>query len=293
MGSPSGEQVQLRLADQHAVVTEVGASLRLYDVAGQPVIAGYGEDKIASSGRGQVLAPWPNRLEDGSYELSGRKGTAALDEPPRRNAIHGLVRWQRFATVDRSEAAVTLSCDLVPQPGYPFALGLEIGYSLSEEGLSVTARATCKDDVPVPFGIGFHPYLWAGGETVSSALLELPADERLLLDDRALPIGSEQVAGTPYDFRQARPIGDLQLDDCFTALTGQEAVVGTPVNGRETFVRVDHSFAYLMCYTGDGRAVAIEPMSCAPNAFRNGLGLVMLEPGAQWSGGWALGVREA
>lgn len=299
MSQPSGEQVELCFENQRAVVTEVGASLRIYEVDGEAVIDGYGEHELANAGRGQVLAPWPNRLEDGSYELSGRKGTAALDEPARGNAIHGLVRWLRWTVGSRTDEFVAFECDLAPQPAYPFGLGLEVSYTLSSDGLDVTVRARCEDEVPVPFGIGFHPYLLAGGEHVDEAQLLLPAASRLVLDERGLPHGNVDVAGTGYDFRSAGWIGDLHLDDCFTDLEGREAVLTTPASGRETFLRVDEKFGYLMVYTGDTlpdtaarrRAVAIEPMSCTPNAFRNGLGLVMLQPGEEWIGGWTLGVR--
>ncbi len=32
---------------------------------------------MCTGGRGQILAPWPNRLEDGTYEFAGRVGVAA------------------------------------------------------------------------------------------------------------------------------------------------------------------------------------------------------------------------
>ena len=58
---------------------------------------------------------------------------------------------------------------------------------------------------------------------------------------------------------------------------------------------VDRNFPYLQVYTGDGlekgrrrTSVAIEPMTCPPDALRSGKDLVILEPGQHWAGSWRL-----
>ena len=73
MIAPSGEQIEIALGDQRAVVVEVGGGLRAYSAGGRELIDGYGADAMSASGRGQVLIPWPNRLEDGCYEFDGRR----------------------------------------------------------------------------------------------------------------------------------------------------------------------------------------------------------------------------
>ena len=70
--TPSGAQVELALGRQRAVVTTVGAGLRTYSAGGREVLDGYGRDELCPSGRGQLLVPWPNRIEDGSYEFGRR-----------------------------------------------------------------------------------------------------------------------------------------------------------------------------------------------------------------------------
>ena len=90
---PSGQQFVLTFGDQRAIVTEVGAGLRTYTVADRDVIDGYAEDEMSSVGRGQLLLPWPNRIEDGQYEFAGRVHQTPLTEPARHNALHGLTRW--------------------------------------------------------------------------------------------------------------------------------------------------------------------------------------------------------
>ncbi|MGH8894923.1 MAG: aldose 1-epimerase family protein, partial [Actinomycetes bacterium] len=68
---PTGTQHRLVYADQVAVVAEMGATLRSYDVAGLPVVDGFGANVRPDGGRGQILAPWPNRVRDGRYSFAG------------------------------------------------------------------------------------------------------------------------------------------------------------------------------------------------------------------------------
>src|SRR6201984_3015264 len=99
--SPSGRQITIAAGDQHAVVVEVGGGLRSNSAGGRELVDGYKADEMSSSGRGQVLIPWPNRLQDGSYEFGGRRYQLPLTEPERSNAIHGLVRWATWTAAEQ------------------------------------------------------------------------------------------------------------------------------------------------------------------------------------------------
>ena len=129
VSAPSGEQIAIEHADQRAVVTGVGAGLRAYSVAGRDVVNGYGVDEMATAGRGQMLIPWPNRLQDGQYEFEGRRHQLPLTEPEHANAIHGLVRWSVWNAAVREPERVVMEHRLHPQPGYPFTLDLGIEYA--------------------------------------------------------------------------------------------------------------------------------------------------------------------
>jgi aldose 1-epimerase len=296
---PSGEQSELVAGDHRAVVVEVGGGLRSYSVGGRALVDGYGVDEMCSSGRGQVLVPWPNRLEDGMYELDGRRHQLPLSEVEQRNAIHGLIRWSRFTLAERQSHRVVLEHRLHPQPGYPFTLDTRIEYAVSDAGLSVRTTATNTGAERCPYGAGAHPYLTLGTPTVDSLLLRAPARLVLQSDERGLPNGAAPVTGTPLDFRSERQIGDIQLDHAFTALyrdSGGIARVGLrdPASGAEVSLWVDQAYPYLMIFTGDPlpdvarRAIAVEPMTCPPNAFRSGTGLIMLEPGESFTGTWGI-----
>lgn len=303
--SPTGEQWVIGHGRQQLVVTEVGATVRSYTLDGRDVIDGFGPGEWSHSGRGQVLAPWPNRLGGGRYEFSGLQAQAALDEPEHENAIHGLVRWLPWRVEAHAQNVIALVCPVHPTPGYPFSLDLRIEYRLGREGLSVTTTAANPGDVTLPFGLGFHPYLAVGTERVDAALLRLPATERLVLDARGLPTGEVQpVIGTEYDFTAGRPIGPTRMDTAFTGLRRDAdglawASLDDPGTEHGVALWVDDRFGYLMCYTGDTlddparrrTSVAIEPMTCQPDAFRSGRDLVVLEPGQHWEGSWGLRPR--
>jgi aldose 1-epimerase len=296
----SGVQHVIGHGPQRVVVTEVGAALASYTVDGQPVVDGFGPEEFCPSARGQVLAPWPNRLGDGRYEYDGVRARAALDEPARVNAIHGLVRWLPWQERSRAQNVVVMACTLHPQPAYPWRLGLEVEYRLGRTGLTVTASAVNEASTPSPFGIGFHPYLIVGTPTVDTARLRLDARRRLVTDERGLPTSSAAVAGTEFDFSPGRLIGPTRLDTTFTELRrdshGMARVdVDNPGASRTVSVWLDEHFPYVQLFTADTVAperrrlsIAIEPMSCPPDALRSGTDVVRLEPGNRWSARWGI-----
>src|SRR5262245_55819600 len=214
---PSGQQYELAFGDQRAVVTEVGAGLRSYTAGDRDVIDGYGVDEMSRSGRGQVLAPWPNRIEDGAYTFGGRRHQVPINEVEAHNAIHGLVRWAPWSVGAREPDRVVLEHVLYPSPGYPFTLALAVQYSLDNGGLTVSVTAANAGREPCPYGIGAHPYLTLG-TPVDALELRVPARTVLRSDARGIPREASAVDGTEFDFRVPRRIGPTVLDSCFTDL---------------------------------------------------------------------------
>ena len=262
------------------------------------MVNGYGVDEMATAGRGQVLIPWPNRLQDGQYEFEGRQHQLPLTEPEHANAIHGLVRWSAWSVAAREPDRVVMTHRLHPQPGYPFTLDLSIEYALSDSGLSVRTTATNVGPDRCPYGCGAHPYLSVGTETVDATVLRAPARTVLQADGRGIPTGATPVAGTDYDFREPRAIGATKLDHGFTDLERDEdglarVELTNPDSGVALALWVDESYPYLMLFTGDlpeveRRALAVEPMTCPPNAFRSGESLIVLEPGGSVTSTWGI-----
>src|SRR5262245_10244861 len=206
MRAPSGEQFEIAFEDQQAVLVEVGGGIRTYSVAGRHVLDGYEVEEMASAGRGQVLAPWPNRLEDGRYEFGGTEHQVPLNEIKSSNAIHGLVRWAAWAVQVREPHRLVLQHVVGPQPGYPFTLDMSIDYALGHAGLTVRTTTTNIGSSAAPFGSGAHPYLTLGTDVVDDLVLRVPAFTALSSNDRGIPTGTHHVEGTELDFRSPRRI---------------------------------------------------------------------------------------
>jgi aldose 1-epimerase len=299
---PSGDQFEIAFESQRAVIVEVGGGIRTYSVGGNDILDGYGVEERCPSGRGQILIPWPNRIQDGSYEFDGQHHQLPLTEPTLGNAIHGLSRWEAWRAAERDPSRVVMEHTIHAQPGYPFTLALRVDYSLADDGLSVSTTATNIGADTCPYGAGAHPYLTLGTPTVDRLVLQAPGRRVLVHDERDLPVGSEPVDGTEFDFREARPIGTTILDNAFTDLErgpdGRARVtLHDPEAGRTVTLSVDEHYGYLMLFTGDPlpdvnrRALAVEPMTCPPNAFRTGDSVVRLAPGDSAAGVWTIAAR--
>jgi aldose 1-epimerase len=298
---PSGQQYVLTFGDQRAVVTEVGAGLRAYAVGDRDVVDGFAEGEMCSIGRGQLLLPWPNRIEDGEYEFAGRMHQAPINEPALHNALHGLTRWVNWTAVEQAEDRVLMSLVLHPQPGYPFTLRFDVDYRLSAGGLTMRTTATNVGQRAVPYGVGHHPYLTLGSP-IDQALFKMPALMRLEANDRLIPTGRALPnRGTAYDFLELRPIGSLRMDTAFANLVADtDGLVRVHLQAQSGDARItlwmEPVYRFLMVFTADAipdtarrrRGIAIEPMTCAPNAFRSGDGLIVLQPGESWSGSWGI-----
>ena len=294
----SPPEIQLRCGSQRASIRCAGATLRSYRSHGRELLDGFGRNEWSQDGRGQLLLPWPNRIRGGRYRFGGHHHQLAISEVARNNAIHGLVRWVTWQVEEAQPERARLSVELSPQPGYPFWMRYEAEYRLTGEGLAVTVGARNLGRGPAPFGAGAHPYLRLAGHRVDDVLLRIPAGRRLTADGQGIPNGVVEVEGTEYDFREGRRVGPLRLDTCFSDLPKQGWEVELGVGSRFDRARVwaDRAFPYVMVYTGDGvtppsrrrAGLAVEPMTCAPDAFNSGLGLLLLGPNETFRGSWGM-----
>ncbi len=304
--APTGDQYEFRGGGYRAVVTESGATLRLLEFDGRPLLDGFADDELPRVGRGQVLAPWPNRIRDGRYTFEAQELQLALSEPRRGNASHGLVRWASWSVEEHTAHSVSLVYRLMAQTGYPWTLDLHVVYDLSADGLTVTTTATNLTDRSAPWAYGAHPYLCPGTpveDGVDTWELTLPAATRVLVDDRMIPTGSEPVSDTDYDFRVTRPVRRTAFDSAFTDLDRNDeghAVVEVrdPATRQGVSLWMDAKHPVVQIYSGDDagdlarRSLAVEPMSAPANAFVSGEHLVTLGPAGtatqEWSASWGI-----
>jgi aldose 1-epimerase len=301
----TGIQYDLTAGEYQATVTELGAGLRRLSYRGRPVIGEYGADEAPPAGSGELLIPWPNRVDRGQYSFAGASYQLDLSEPAAGNAIHGLTRWSNWTATSREPGRVDLVHVLHAHPGYPFCLELGASYQLSaDEGLTVTVTARNAGSAAAPYGTGSHPYLTAGLPAIDECELELPAARWLPADDRGIPSGEPQdVTGTPFDFRTARAIGSTSIDHALTDLSRDpagRAWARLSAPGTELAFWAGPGYPWLQVFSGDAlpaarrrRALAIEPMTCPPNALVTGTDLITLAPGQGVTHSWGLRVRHS
>lgn len=305
----SGTQHALRAGDYEAVIASVGASLRSLTYEGRDLTVPFDADEVRPSYRGATLAPWPNRIVDGKFTFDGVERQVALTEPARHHALHGLAGWLDFEAIDKSPSHVTLAAVITPQTGYPWRIVVTTTFSLDADGLTQTVTATNESPDAAPWGTGPHPYLVAGAGHVDDWTLELPADEVLAVTpDRLSPIGLRPVDADDaerFDFRAARRIGTVEIDHAYTALTrdadGFATVRLMDAGGRGVEMTWDAECPWVQIHTSDkgiGKpghrtGLAVEPMTCAPDAFNADrydydTGLIVLEPGASAAASWRI-----
>jgi aldose 1-epimerase len=298
----SGRQLRLSAGDYQATIASIGASLRELTWQGRHLVVPFAEDQVRPAYRGAVLAPWPNRVVDGKYEFNGVEHQLALTEPDRGHALHGLVAWHDFAVANEEPSAVTLTTTVPPQDGYPFRLELAVTYAVSEQGLTIGLETTNTGPEPAPFGASLHPYLWAGSGGVDDWSLQLPAESVLTVTpDRLIPRDVQSVTDAPhqFDFRRPRVVGDTFLDHAFTDLSpgpdGRFSVRLTDGAGRGVVMRWGEGCRWLQVHTADLPApkasrigLAVEPMTCPPDAFNSGRDLIILPVGGSTAVEWQI-----
>jgi aldose 1-epimerase len=294
----SGDQYEISAGPYAAVVTEQGGTLRSLTYDGRPLILSHDADEPVPAAAGQLLAPWPNRIDHGRYSFAGETHTLPINEQALDNAIHGLVRFEPWQADGHEAHRVRLTYRLLGQSGYPFRLDLAVEYTLGADGLTVRQSARNAGTRAAPYGHGAHPYLTLGRPLDECDLL-VAAGRYLEIDARAIP-GREpgDVDGTPQDFRTSRRIGDTALNTPYTALVRDgdgRAWVRLADGERSVALWAGEGHPWLEIYTRDEvtdetrrTGLGAEPMTCPPNAFVTGVDLTVLAPGEETAGWWGI-----
>ena len=302
MNRPAPIEYRIEGGGYTAVVLGLGAAVRELTHDGRPLVVGFGAQEAMPNFRGAFVAPWPNRIEDGRYTFDGADYELPINEPERGTALHGLVFDVPWSLVEHTGSSVTLACVIEPVAAYPFEVALEVRFSVSGEGFRTDVTAVNTGGRRAPYGVCPHPYLVAGPSPLDAWVLELPATTVLTVTpDRLLPVAKEAVAGTPFDFRTAHTLGDVQIDHAFTDLERDDAGramvrVTDPAHGTGTAMVWDESCPWVQIHTADlplkpestRLGLAVEPMTCPPDAFNTGEDLIVLEPGETHRTGWTI-----
>jgi aldose 1-epimerase len=310
----SGSALTIAAGGYTAELASVGATLRALRYEGRDLVVPFDADEVRPAFRGAVLAPWPNRVVDGTYRFGGTgtgTGTGdgdgdglhdlALTEPKRGHALHGLVAWTDFRTVAHEADRAVLATTIPAQSGYPFRVEVLVEYRLDAEGLHTTITGTNTGPDAAPWGTGPHPYLVGGEGRVDDWTLTLPAAEVLeVTEDRLIPTGLTPVHDE-FDLRSATLIGDRFIDHAYTGFDrdadGTATILLTAADGHGVRASFGPECPWVQVHTADHvvpeyhrAGLAVEPMTCAPDAFNAGVdaGLVVLEPGASHAASWTI-----
>lgn len=298
--------IELRAGQYCAQISPFGGGLWSLTCADKPLVVtppvppeGLSQVSPVPFAAGCLLAPWPNRVDGGNFTFQGETYHLEINEPDRHNAIHGFVRersWELDPETSDNPAAVSLTLEMEPQPGWPWRLKYVMNWSVdATQGLRGELRVSNLNAAPCPFGFGWHPYLSAGGAGLDECTLSVSVGDNLVLDStRNLPTGLEHPADTVLG--QARPVAlrGLWLDHAFRAQPEPDGYVRAAlcrVDGSGTELSAGPWCRWLQIYTADpshqqafpgvddGRALAVEPMTCPPNALSHNQDVLVLEPG--------------
>ena len=283
-------EISLSFDNQRAVVSPWGAALRRYflveaDGAETDILWGYAGSGSKKGGQGDVLIPFPGRVAEGRYSFDGQALQLDRNDKEGPNAIHGFVRtlpWTiRQADLHCASFDVRLDAESYGPRGYPFSLAIRVTYSLDCEGLSCAFAVQNVGRQAAPVGVGFHPYFTVGTLRIDEAEVKIPGAGYLEFNEQLAPTGTiVSAAGTEWDFRDYRPIGNRRFNHCYVHLERDAAGMATVSlrhsgSGRAIDIVMDRSFSAVVVYTGDAiaeaprHACAIEPMTCATDAFNH------------------------
>jgi aldose 1-epimerase len=280
------KKLQISLNGVSAVVSTEGAALIGLSVDSFNLIEPNTRDGLYA---GKILSPWPNRIRDGKYSFNEKDYQLPVNEVSKNNSLHGLVANCLWEITFQNQSKVILE-HLLNQPAvYPGKLQLQVIYEIIESGIEITVLSENIGDISAPYGVSIHTYLVAGASVKNNELfLQIPADQFLEVDaERLLPIKLQPVTGSNFDFINSTKISDLFIDHAFKYSSNYPRSISLlNAEGQGAEMIFDEQSKWIQIHTadrdlqGDSRmAVAIEPMTCPPDAFNSGIGLIVLEPG--------------
>lgn len=240
--------------------------------------------KNSSFFKSAKLSPFVCRISEGKYKFEDIS-YEFLNKFNDGSAIHGILADKPFTVLEKSiredEAYILLEYHYKKEdPAYPFDYLINVKYTLKRGGRLVL-DTTVKNLSPgrIPIADGWHPYFSLEGE-VDDWLLSFHSKKKLVFNEKLIPEGNMVETSAFYS---PRVIGDEFFDNCFL-LEQDAALAAATLENTANHLRLsffpDNNYPFLQIYTPpDRRSIAIENLSSAPDAFNNGLGLIILEPG--------------
>lgn len=272
--------ISLRSAHLFAdVVPEIGGGLARLDLQrdGKRIAVLRGLDPGAVSATpGQLacfpLVPWSNRIAPEGFEFEGRVVRPAANRAGEPCPIHGH-GWQHAWEVDEESAThVTLSMD--HRDDATFSYHAQLRYLLTDAALQVDLAVRNDGLVPMPFGLGLHPWMERG----DGVLLRAPAAA-------AWQHGAEIPLPADWDFAALKPLAAGTVDSVFSGWRGA-AQICWPAKDITLDIASDMGY-YILYAPAGGAFFCLEPVDHLINAHNlpggaAANGLTVLEPGQSY-----------
>lgn len=233
-----------------------------------------------TSFKGSKLSPFPNRIYEGKYTFDGINYQLPTNEVNANNSLHAILHCKPFEVdemvADEQSASVRLSYTYKGNTeGYPFPYHIVLTYVFNEEGVEVNTRITNLSDGDIPMGDGWHPYFKF--ENVDAVHLQMGAARRVSSN-----FGNKLT--NQHGFEHYQSMAAVNLDDCFEVMNGKCFSVKLRDLTSQIEIEIwqdseDKKYKYFQVYTPPSRrSIAVEPVTCVPDAFNNGKGLIILKP---------------
>ena len=164
---------------------------------------------------GGILGRAANRIKDGKFTLGGQEYHLAVNNGP--NHLHGGTEgfdkkvWD-YEIRDDKVIFCHLSQDM--EEGYPGNLRIHVSYELTGNTLTMIYYGTTDKDTIV--NLANHTYFNLSGrrEKIYDHKLRIKASRIACVDKDGCATGEKlNVAGTPFDFRKFRRIGERINDE--------------------------------------------------------------------------------
>jgi aldose 1-epimerase len=240
---------------------------------------------------GALIGRYANRIAGGRFTLDGRTYTLARNNPP--NSLHGGESGFDKRVWDGEPVGHGVRLSRVAadgEEGFPGRLEVTATYTLEESGaLRIAYEAVT--DAPTVLNPTNHSYFNLGGSgNAGGHELRIAASRYTPVDADLIPTGIEEVAGTRFDFRQARKAGagydhNLVLDKGVTRTPVEVAELYDPASGRVLTVATTEPG--LQLYTADhlegpfapGDGIALETQHFPDSPNRPEFPSTVLRPG--------------
>ncbi|WP_296380920.1 aldose 1-epimerase [Winogradskyella sp.] len=241
------------------------------------------KDNYASS----ILFPFANRIKDGEYVFENSNYKLECNEVDKNNALHGLVYDKTFSVIDRVFTNDYASATLQykgngKNTGFPFKFNINLTYTLSKNGITLSITIANKGKKIFPFTLGWHPYFNSQDLDKSSVIFR--SQSKYVFDNQQIITGE-----TSLDVDMPYLLKDVKLDDGYPLETN-EIDFSTPEY--DFNIRSNSKENFLQLYTPDDRnIIAIEPMTGAADNFNNHIGLQTLSPNNTYNVKWNLAIE--